>query len=154
VKARLLDILAVVSILIVGLLALGFVGDAQVMVSHGYGLRASAGLQQVELGVDRGRVKSYWTSSPNPLAPSKFLGGRVQLWPPRAPEVKRSIWEFDAHVLSTNTVWTIFILAFPIWCAMVPFSIAPAFWLRKRRKKRGISLGFAVEQVTEQAPQT
>jgi len=151
VKEKLLDILAAISILFVGLLALGFFGGLDVLVVHTsfdrvLGANTDRG---GELGVDRERVVSYWMrlsypATKNSPSPGFSFSQLVRLWPPQPPELKRSIWEFDAHFMSGSPGPSTFILACPIWCAMVPFLIAPALWVRKRRKKRQISRGFAV----------
>jgi hypothetical protein len=150
VKAILLDILAGLSVAIAGILALGFLGGWRISVL--YSSTSAAGtFQGSEWGVDRGRVVSYWAAGLGPRPPMfSGYGLTFRHWihvlPPRPLDRRRSVWEFDAHFMSRSAGPPTFILACPIWCAMVPFLIAPALWLRKRRRKREIPRGFAVEQ--------
>jgi hypothetical protein len=157
VKAILLDILATVSVLIVGLLAAGFMGRWDVAVLHASLARSPVAFQVVELGVDRGRVVDYWSRASGAAAvPPRLLAmpdgfsflHTVRIWPPRPLDRRRAVWEFDAHFMSGGSGPSTFILACPIWCAIVPFLIPPTLWLRKRRRRREISRGFAVENVT------
>jgi len=158
VKTIVLDILAAISVLTLGLLGLGFMGRLNVAVLHASLARSPAAFQVLELGVDRGRVVNYWSrasgaaaASPGLLAmPDGFsFFHTVRIWPPRPLDRRRAVWEFDAHFMSGSPGPSTFILACPIWCAMVPFLIAPALWLRRRRRRRReIARGFAVENVT------
>lgn len=157
-KAILFDIFAAASVLMVGLLAAGFMGRLDVSVLHASLARSPAAYRVVQLGVDRGRVVSYWSrasgaaaASPGLLAmPDGFsFFHTIRIWPPRPLDRRRAVWEFDAHFMSGSPGPSTFILACPIWCAMVPFLIAPALWVRRRRRrKREIARGFAVQPVT------
>ena len=51
----------------------------------------------------------------------------------RHPDLRRSVWVFDAHSLASGNGTWIFLVAFPIWCIALPLLIAPLIWFRKRR---------------------
>lgn len=149
VKPILLDILVALSVLMLGLLALGFIGNWRIAVLHSS--IATPGTWQVEdLMVQRGGVANYYTHGyyfpPGSAVPQSgfFFQHQIRVWPPRAPELRKSLWEFDARRPHSGPMT--FIFGCPIWCAMVPFLIAPALWLRKRRRKPTIARGFAVKQ--------
>ncbi|HSV16418.1 MAG TPA: hypothetical protein VLI90_19295, partial [Tepidisphaeraceae bacterium] len=96
-------------------------------------------------------------------------GGRVEIWdshagaPPRTqihrwqifwgfrlrlPDVRRSAWEFDAHALGNAKLGRLYLIAFPIWCALLPCLIAPALWWRDhRRRGRAEQRGFPLDAV-------
>jgi hypothetical protein len=64
------------------------------------------------------------------------------------PDRKRSLWEFDAHPVSFGGLRSAppaaYLIAFPIWCLLLPSLILPILWWRKR--KRPDYVGFAVIQ--------
>jgi hypothetical protein len=93
--------------------------------------------------LDHGRPEGFGPAQP---ATGFTFAERVRLWPPQAPQIMRSIWEFDAHTLAVTPGSVTWIIACPIWCVMLPFLIAPGVWLRRRlRQKRQTPRGFAVE---------
>jgi hypothetical protein len=148
----LLDILAAISAVTVALLSLGFLGRVELNLVHiSLAPPVYAGQQDV-LAIEDGRVVSRWASASGlPLTPGVLgihagyhVAPAMDLWPLRAADWPRTIWQFDAHWLAVGGAGPpIFILACPIWCVMVPMLIAPALWIRKRRKRR-VARGFAV----------
>jgi hypothetical protein len=57
----------------------------------------------------------------------------------------QALWGFDAHALEgSSAVSGLYIVAFPIWCAALPWLIAPALWLRKWHQRRQAAQGFDV----------
>jgi len=144
----LLDVLAAVSVLMVGLLGLGFVGEWWVLVTHSFNYAPST-YRAVQFGVDRGRVTALWSyGSHLPPRKNHFSSlHEIRIWPPHAPDRRRSLWEFEARRLYVTAISEVFVLRCPIWCSIVLFLIPPILWVRKRRKKRGIARGFAVENV-------
>lgn len=117
------------------------------------GAPASAGQTVVLLLAEEGRIK-YWREDHPPLAAGGAPSGMqvtpvVGLFPFRGPDLRRSVWEFDAHHLNIPGASSALIIACPIWCVALPFMIAPAMWMWRRRKGRRVVEGFAV--VTEPA---
>jgi len=152
VKRRLLNIIAVISLLFAAILAAGFTGRVDVIIDCFSSAHPSALYGLLQFGTDRGRVRGYWTQvapagSGLTRLPIEFTVRKaVRLWPPQAPEIRRSIWEFDAHRLLVRPGSVTWIIACPIWCVMLPFLIAPGIWLRRKLlQKRQTPRGFAVE---------
>jgi hypothetical protein len=91
VKPRLLDIIATISLPFLGLLLLGFIGRLDGTVQQVTNGGSAAGYKSLTVGVDRGRVRSYWRSGVllAPMQPATELSFReaIRLWPPRAPEL-------------------------------------------------------------------
>jgi hypothetical protein len=152
VKQVALNGLVLLSLLLVGLVCLGYVGNISIdAVNHPGGTSAA---WAVALQADRGRVSLYRETA-NPGSSGTPIGfhiiPRARFLPLRPPDLKRSIWEFDAHNLLSPTPGTgRFLLACPIWCACVPLLIAPSIWLvnwrRKRTRDRAKVEGFSVVQ--------
>ena len=134
----------------VGSLALGFTGHLDFRLSQYLPARSPAAYQ-VYLSLYGGRVQSYWTKgvgvdlrqAPDPI-PSGFTFAREWHFWTGARGLKRSAWRFDAHAVPALPGLSIFTLACPIWCAIIPFLIPPIVWLRKRIQKRRILRGFAM----------
>ena len=64
------------------------------------------------------------------------------------PPPWQAVSEFEAHALPAASVAPGFsaeIVAFPLWCLLLPSLIAPAIWLRKRFRERQEIRGFAIE---------
>lgn len=100
----------------------------------------------VDVHMDQGRIR-IWISTVTP-PPTGVPKGTSVSWRlrPSVPDVRRSLWEFDNH--SLNSVLnmkgaTAYIVAFPIWCALLPFLILPLIWWRKR--PRPTLAGFPIE---------
>lgn len=142
------------SLACLAILAGGYFGQVGVtMRSRVAGAPASAGQTVVLLLAEEGRIK-YWRED----RASSGIGGSpaglhvtpvVRLFPFRGPDLRRSVWEFDAHHLNIPGATSALIIACPIWCVALPFMIAPAIWMWRRRKRRRVVEGFAV--VTEPA---
>ncbi|HEX4055462.1 MAG TPA: hypothetical protein VHX86_14450 [Tepidisphaeraceae bacterium] len=132
----LLSAFALISLIALGVLALGCFAEFGPAYLHNIvgGPRPHA--LDVELQLQRGRVAIYWETWNNPPARFFVPTGTHIYWHPvrfRSPDLRRSFWEFDAHPLIPAKGLWVFLLAFPIWCAAIPCLIAPLMWLRKRR---------------------
>jgi hypothetical protein len=123
---------AVMSLLAMGVLALGSVAEFGPGYFHSDVAGPKPHVFQLDLELQRGGVAMYWLvwHSPYPTAPSHIIWKQLQF---SGPDLRRSFWEFDAHSLNTNRGFWVFLLAFPIWCVAIPLLIAPLAWLRKRR---------------------
>jgi hypothetical protein len=128
----LLTSLAVISLLALGVLALGTCAEFGPGYFHGDVGGPKPHPFQVDLELQRGRVAIYWLvwHSPYPTEHSHVVWKPVQF---SGPDLRRSFWEFDAHSLNTMSGFWVFLFAFPIWCVALPCLIAPLLWLRKRR---------------------
>jgi hypothetical protein len=151
-RAKLLNVVAAISLPFASLLVFGFVGHYELSAQHVSTARFFP-LRALTIGVDRGRIRILWTKRttlallsvrpPTGFSFHQYVG----VWPLRAPDNKRSVWEFDAHPLVTAVSYR-FIVACPIWCVMVPFLIGPTLWIRRWLRKRPMPQGFAVERVS------
>jgi hypothetical protein len=131
----LLSALALISVTALGIFSCGYVAAFGPIFQHNVFGGSKPNSTQVEAYFQFGRVAVYWENWNVPPAGGTPEGMRV-FWRFRrfgVPEVRRSIWEFDAHFLTGAGGSQVFLLAFPIWCAALPFLIAPLLWLRKRR---------------------
>jgi hypothetical protein len=138
---RLLNICALLSIPAIVLLGLGYVCELGVSLYYVDGIGGNWNLQNIEPRVDAGRVAILWVEYPPPtkvVAESRFA---IRWHPPRfhPPNVRRSIWEFDAHFIPVPYGNRVFLLAFPIWCVLLPALIPGWLWLRRGTKQ---SQGF------------
>jgi hypothetical protein len=139
VKTHLFRIAAVASIAMLAVLVAGYFVHAGPRVIWG----KSAPYRGLEVVVDRGRV-AFWYSdnlaTPIPgVVHLSWAGDPVRF---AAPDVRRSLWEFDAHWLATGSGTQLFLLAFPIWLAAVPFLLVTTLWWRRRQGRK--SVGFPV----------
>ena len=112
-------------------------------------------------------VNGYWmsvfcarTSVPNVSVPSQLgLGnGRIFILINPSDHVSSSRWVYDIKVPGPrpelNWLWRFdagadsnqYFILLPIWCVLVPCSIAPILWVRKRRRLG--KQGFPVEPAT------
>ncbi len=131
----LLSALALVSVISLGVLALGLAAEFGPAFLHNVTGGPKPYALDIELELQRGRVAFYWEHFDNPPAGLVPAGTHV-FWRSvrfRGPDLRRSIWEFDAHALTPLKGLWVFLVAFPIWCAALPCLIAPLLWLRKRR---------------------
>ena len=105
--------------------------------------------KSAEIALNTGRIQVFTQTSVSsngvpPRGPSLRWDG----YRPGLPDVKRMIWEFDAHPLPLPS-GQLYLFAFPIWLLALPFLIAPAIYLRRRLKKRPEPAGFAVVELAE-----
>ena len=148
-RRHLLPISAVVSIALAAVLAFGYVGQ---VVDRW----RPAGPPPLFLGANRkaedGRVVCYWTRATVTI-PTLFptsgwhvqwhADGRSRL------DLRRAIWDADAHPLVSSPTESTYISAAPIWYFEVPLLVAPLAWLRsvgRRRRGRADRQGFAVAE--------
>src|SRR4051794_2465727 len=120
------------------LLACGYVARIGFDVYRGWP-RSMRGYQHLELTLEEGRVK-FWSDhgTVDPLTPlQNFKAHATFRWRPvRLARPGRALWDFDAHALpATKSTPAAYIVAFPIWCAALPWLIAPTMWMSKRYKR-------------------
>jgi hypothetical protein len=139
VKAHLLHLRFVLSIAALALLAAGYFVHSGPRVIWG----RTAPYRGLEVVVDRGRVAVWYSDDLATPIPGRFnLGWAGDPLRFAAPDVRRSLWEFDAHWLTTGSGMHLFLLAFPIWLAAIPFLLVITLWWRRRQGHE--SVGFPV----------
>jgi len=149
----LLSALALISLLVLVVLAFGCVAEFGPAFLHNVGGPNPHALD-IEIQLKCGRVAIYWEVWSYPPAYAKIPPGTHLYWRPvrfGLPDLRRMGWEFDAHplVLTPNNPW-VFLFAFPIWCIAIPFLIAPVMWLRGRKVPE--LAGFPVIQSSDTKP--
>lgn len=97
------------------------------------------------LSLEEGRFAARYMALGAPLASQGVrtpeIGWDQRFWPPRAPPLSRSVWEFDAHrvfLTPRSGVSSFSIFAFPIWCLALPCLVFPMLWLRRRAAKKPV----------------
>jgi hypothetical protein len=145
----LLGALAMMSLLTLGVLALGSLAKFGPGYFHGDVAGPKPRVFQLDLELQSGQVAIYWLvwHYPYPTRRSHIIWSPVHF---RGPDLSRSFWEFEAHSQNTTSGFWVFLLAFPIWCVALPCLIAPLMWLGKRRRKQ--LAGFPVVLTTDSKP--
>jgi len=143
-QERLLSFIAAVSLLPATILLSGYFTLAGPTLTN-VQIAPIARVRSTSLEMDGGRIR-IWLDTQAP--PPGAVAGRTIHWSERIefPDVKRCFLEFDYHSLNLmpkKKGSTAYIIAFPIWCALLPFLIAPFLWLRKRRHPK-VRVGFPV----------
>jgi hypothetical protein len=141
-RRGLFDVFAGISLILTLVLALGYTTSFGPSWTGMRGSGASVQIRIDSLRVDRGRIVLLLEPWQPPGLGVNPLGFRWRghLLPWRSPDMRRSIWEFDAHrPLGPGS----FILACPIWCVAAPLLIAPWCWWRSRRNRQSPA-GFEV----------
>ena len=143
-SAKTKTVLFVLSVLILAGLLVGCFGTVGVNIDRIFAMSNGSGMQTINIGLDAGRVRittQSGTLSNGVVAPRTSV--RWERWRPRLPDMKRMIWEFDAHPLALPS-GQVFLLAFPIWVAAIPFLVVLIIYIRRRMKNRREPAGFAV----------
>jgi hypothetical protein len=148
-KRPMLSVMAIVSVFAVAVLAVGYVGQLGPQIVTHAPAAPQPFYREVTLTVEDGRVAWWcdtWSAAPRVGTPTgTHVTWLHRLLPPRAPSLRRSLWDFDNHALPMRPPGPrAYLVAFPIWCAAVPFLIAPALWWRARRRSRKPARGFDV----------
>ena len=152
VKRHLLDIAAILSLLVGFFLVWGCFGRFDLNVNGRASGGALAAVRLDTVSLDRGRVCLYLYSGA-PVSASALAGRHISVharpFDIRPPDIKRILWEFDAHSLGPFTPGIqVYLLAFPIWCLSLPCLVAPFLWLRRRKRARKQPAGFPLDQAT------
>jgi hypothetical protein len=129
-RRPLLDALSIFSLIVLAFLALGCFAIFGLRLLHNAAGPTPHALQIV-LQFQRGRIAFYWETWNPP--PANFPLGTHLYSPPiyfSAPDFRRAFWQFDAHSLPLPNGLHVFLIAFPIWLAALPFFIPPLLWLR------------------------
>ncbi|HSZ54704.1 MAG TPA: hypothetical protein VK797_03535 [Tepidisphaeraceae bacterium] len=144
---RIQTVLLPLSLALLVLLLCGYVGRIGFVIRR----KAPGGAYHaVRVAADLGRVVCSFekaTAAPVTGIPAGISARSLtDILPPRAPDVRRSVWEFDAHQLTLVRGATVFLIGCPIWCVAAPCLIAPAIWLRRRRRDGEEQKGFPLDQ--------
>jgi hypothetical protein len=146
-RRPLLNVCAVLSLIVLGILGSGYFF---VHAGPDFQYNRLVGSQYVtfdmSVSLESGGIELLCMKGPSDVpVPTGF-----QIFWPRflisGPNLRRSLWGFGGRSLLYINGWRLFLFAFPIWCAALPFLIAPLIWLRKRRKVR--DAGFPVVQTS------
>src|SRR4051794_8171757 len=122
-KRHLFHACCVLSLLLAVVVCVGYVG--YVSISFLDNPPGATAARCVDIRSSEGRVACYFERVTAPFPPGTPTGRHLMphfgLWPMRAPSLRRSTWEFDAHWLAITPppVAKVFLLAFPIWCAWI-----------------------------------
>jgi hypothetical protein len=146
VKTRATTALLVLSLLLLAILACGYTGRVGLQIERNPQIGPNPSYRELSISAEEGRIRCWyqiWPPQANGPTGMK-LEPRLHLLPLRPPDVKRSLWEFDAHWLRLLKGSNVFILAFPIWCVALPCLIGSALWLRRRRRQSKHGHGFPV----------
>ena len=147
-----MKVLLVGSIVVLSVLFLGYFGFFGVSLTRNYPAGISPTYKSTQISLDSGRVR-IWTEvdmRPAPHPHNRIVRRWIEwdMWRPRLPDIKRSIWEFDNHrIVGSKAIIQARIFAFPIWCVALPFLIAPTICLRRRLKNRRDPEGFSVVEL-------
>jgi hypothetical protein len=142
-----MKIVLVLSTVVLSVLLLGYFGTFGVVIARTSPPQNASAVKTTAITLDAGRVR-IWTETNT--TPRRTIGVtrpsmEWELWRPRFPDIRRSLWEFDNHTVVGSRAWVrADIVAFPIWCVALPFLIAPAMYLRRRLKQHREPAGFAV----------
>jgi hypothetical protein len=143
-QSLLLTSLSAISLLALAVLATGYFAEFGPLVQYNVFSGPHPRQVSVDLQLQAGRVAFYWQNSN--IAPTKGAIKKLNVrWRGlrfRSPDLRRSFWEFDGHLLMSTKSAQLYIFAFPIWFLVVPCLIAPLLWLRKR--KGGPMGGFPI----------
>jgi len=118
------------------------------MINHAQSTSGVMSLREFDLLVDKGRCEIIWGTAQTKPAQNPQAGISVR-WAmefPRTPDLRRSIWDFDAHPLPVPK-GSAFIIAFPVWCLILPSLLPSALWLRTRLRDRPQTRGFEVQEI-------
>jgi hypothetical protein len=153
VRRRAFNIALVVSLAMLALCVLGFVGTIGAMILH----RGSVATSFHSIAFERGRFAIYtetWSAPPPVQSQSRFSIDPVVRFRLRFPKIDGHAFSgFDAHPLPSPNISTLYVLACPLWALALPFLIAPTIWLRRRlAERRRQQHGFPVNS-TEPEPQ-
>jgi hypothetical protein len=153
-KQKLFNLSVIISLFALILLATGFLAQFAVEFRYNAINQPKPFYRTIDLEIGEGRIRSLWetqTSAPwssllTTPASSEPLGLGID-WlarfrPIELRSMSRVIWGFDAHSWVPFAPHVV-IVACPLWCLAVPFTIAPLIWL-SRRRKRPEPRGFAV----------
>lgn len=147
-----MSVAAIVSTIVAVTLAVSYLANVRATVTRFRPTRGVPPVQRdVTLKAHSGRLVCYverTTTVPGPGVTITAAPGTHFRWSVRAGdfELRRAIWDFDAHVLSVTPTSRIDIYAAPTWCFEVPCLVAPAAWLWRRRRQQRLArpAGFAV----------
>ena len=149
--ARLPFVLSLIGLL---LLLPGYAVHFGFQVAHTSNSAGTPSLRMVEPAIEEGRVR-IWISTAMPRYPGFATTPRfrwmIHLWPLRV-SLRRAIWEFDCHEMLSTPSLSIFLIAFPIWLAAIPFAVVPVITIRRKLLlKRDPSRGFEVIEHTSRS---
>lgn len=129
-----------VSIFVLIVLAGGYLGRIGVVLARNSSVAPGPFYRETTVSLEDGRVKCWvetWKTPPTAGIPAGVrIHPVVELLRFRVPDLRRAVWEFDAHSLPPVRGSQARIFACPIWCVALPWLIAPIAWLRHRVKNQ------------------
>jgi hypothetical protein len=152
VRPTFLGTLAILSLVLCGVLSLGYIGRLYFRVScASFGPSRTA--SQAYLLISAGGVKSFWSRgtamdlrhAPGFVPAGVSIAHDLHVWPPEARGWERSLLEFHARSVPSLPGISIIQLNCPAWFAMILTLAVPVCWVKSRRRKRKAARGFAVE---------
>ena len=141
-----LNLWAVVSLVLLVILIAGYPVESSVVVWKLSATPGTANLHEhaFKFATREGRVALYWIDNLIPPTPPAQVGwhagSHIELMR-RWPDAKRWLYGFDAHWIVQGSLY---IVAFPIWAPILPLTIAPLMWLRRRRRAKQQVQAFEV----------
>jgi hypothetical protein len=149
---RLLTAAAALSLVAAAMLAAGYVSQLVAVVEraragspgtyHAFCVLTDGGGVGIDLIYEEGFPTAYGVPRSSP----GFHTHAYAQWLGR-PDLKRVLWEFDAHPVVRPRM-RVFILATPIWFCELPCGVLPVLWRRRRQKRERDREGFAVVPLT------
>ena len=140
--------LVFVSLLIAAGLCCGYLARFGTTIGYVPSTSGVTSLREFDLLADKGRIEIFSGTAQTKPPPNLRTGINVR-WAmkfPRMPDLRRSVWDFDAHPLFVSS-GNAFIIAFPLWCLILPSLLPSALWLRKRLRDRRQTRGFEVQEI-------
>ena len=149
---RLRTAAVVLSVAAALVLCWGYAGDGVVWAHRWLPRCLVPDYRALSVKVHEGRVEFQWYtttatawvgSMPELLPPGMHLHGHFDYHP--RIDLRTAIYGIEARPRVRTATDREYVVAAPIWCALVPCVIAPALWFRDRRRRRSAwSEGFTV----------
>jgi hypothetical protein len=138
-----LGMMAIVSVVIAAVVSAGYFGNFILQAR-----RYDPCFELLEGGVSYGAIGCARHVSPNyrDIGKTDFHFEYIAIPSFKYISGPRAMWEWKCSETKVGPASTLFLIEFPICCALLPCSIAPILWLRKRRRMH--VKGFPVEPAT------
>lgn len=152
-RSRLLQAICFVSLVLLGVLGCGYFGTVALLSVSAARAGVPAQVPVTGFGAENGRV--VFVSEQRPAVPAgpgylfslkPGIHPLIRFRPFRLPDFRRIVGHFECHRIKAYPGSSLLIVGCPIWCAALPFLIAPALWLKRQRKRRVEPAGFCIIQ--------